>query len=76
VSDKTDPTLAQRMRDAATTIEDFNRRGVEGHLRIYNNDAYWRPSELRREAEHVDAEEREKAEREERLSDVLETEAL
>jgi hypothetical protein len=52
-------TLAQRMRLAAVTLEEFNR----DHRDLYSIDAHWRPSELRREAEHVDAEEREKADR-------------
>jgi hypothetical protein len=48
------------MRAAANTLEEFNR----DHRDLYSIDAHWRPSELRREAEHVEAEEREKAERE------------
>jgi hypothetical protein len=68
----TEYNLADEMRRAADAIEAFNQRNPD----IYRTDCYWRPSQLRCEAEHVDAEEREKAEREERLSDVLETEAL
>jgi hypothetical protein len=56
----TEYNLADEMRRAADAIEAFNQRNPD----IYNIDAYWLPSELRREAEHVDAEEREKAERE------------
>jgi hypothetical protein len=59
-------TLAQRMRLAAVTLEEFNR----DHRDLYSIDAHWRPSELRREAEHVEAEEREKAEREEQVEEL------
>jgi vacuolar-type H+-ATPase subunit I/STV1 len=59
----TEYNLADEMRRAADAIEEFNRRG-RAHLRIYGTDTLWRPSELRREAEHVDAEDREAAERE------------
>jgi hypothetical protein len=48
------------MRAAANTIEEFNQRNQD----IWITDAHWRPSELRREAEHVEAEDREAAERE------------
>jgi hypothetical protein len=54
------PGLAQRMRAAADAIEAFNR----ARPHVYGLDYFWRPSELRCEAEHVEAEEREKAERE------------
>jgi hypothetical protein len=60
------PGLAQRMRDAANTIEEFNQRNQD----IWITDARWRPSELRREAEHVDAEEREKAERDAEVEEL------
>jgi hypothetical protein len=59
-------TLAQRMRLAAVTLEEFNR----DHRDLYRIDAHWRPSELRREAEHVEAEEREKAEREDEVEEL------
>jgi hypothetical protein len=54
----TEYNLADEMRRAADAIEAFNQRG----LAPYDTDYFWRPSELRREAEYVDAEEREKAE--------------
>jgi hypothetical protein len=59
----TEYNLADEMRRAADAIEKFNQRNPD----IYHTDAEWSPSELRREAEHVDAEEREKAEREEQV---------
>jgi hypothetical protein len=48
------------MREAADTIEEFN----VGRPEIYHPEAEWGPTELRREAEHVEAEDREAAERE------------
>jgi hypothetical protein len=51
-------SLADAMRAAADTIEKFNHRNRD----IYTPEATWSPSELRREAEHMEAEEREEAE--------------
>jgi hypothetical protein len=66
----TEYNLADEMRRAADAIEAFNR----ARPHVYGLDYFWRPSELRREAEHVDAEEREAAEREllvEELAQVI-----
>jgi hypothetical protein len=52
--------LGQRMRYAAEVLEAVNKR-----IGIASPDWHWRPSELRSEAEHVEAEDREAAEREE-----------
>jgi len=46
--------LADRMRRAADTIEAFNKRYPE-----VQPDAPWRPSDLRKHAEHVEAQDRE-----------------
>jgi hypothetical protein len=60
----TEYNLADEMRRAADVIEKFNRRTInERSVPLYSDDYYWRPSELRREAEHVEAEGREEAER-------------
>ncbi|MFV8317170.1 hypothetical protein [Mycobacterium sp. 23] len=45
--------LSSRMRYAADVLEEFNT----DHPNLYNADAPWRPSELLREAAHVEAEE-------------------
>jgi hypothetical protein len=58
------------MRAAANTIEEFN----VGRPEIYHPEAEWGPAGLRREAEHVEAEDREAAEREllvEELAQVI-----
>ena len=58
--------LSARMRVAANILEEVNTRtrtpGYTGLL--YPTDAPWRPSELRREARHVEDEEQEAAEHE------------
>ena len=59
--------LSVRMRIAAETVEEFN-------IRTRTPDAPWRPSELRREARHVEDEEQEAAERDtlvEQLAEAL-----
>jgi hypothetical protein len=53
----TEPTLPERMRLAADTIDEANTR-IGGPT-----NGYWRPSELRKEADEVDAEDREAAEK-------------
>jgi hypothetical protein len=60
--------LPARMREAANTIEEFNTRLSD----LYNRDGYWRPSELRREAAHLEDEDREAAEREEMVAELAE----
>jgi len=66
-----DPTpLSVRMRIAANTLEEFNTRRTI----LYPSDTPWRPSELRREARHVEDEEQEAAERDmlvEQLAEAL-----
>ena len=59
--------LSARMRIAADILEEFNTRGA-----IYATDAPWRPSELRREARHVEDEEQEAAERDLMVEDLAE----
>jgi hypothetical protein len=68
----TEYNLADEMRRAADAIERFNRRipNERSGPPLYSDDYYWRPSELRREAEHVDAEEREKAELAEQVEEL------
>lgn len=51
--------LSSRMRYAADVLEEFNT----DHPNQYTADGWWRPSDLRKEAEHVEAEEREEAEK-------------
>jgi hypothetical protein len=45
-------SLAEEMREAADIVERFNRRLSD----MYQEDTAWSPSELRREADHVEAE--------------------
>ena len=52
--------LSVRMRIAANTLEEFNTHRTI----LYPSDTPWRPSELRREARHVEDEEQEAAEHE------------
>jgi len=52
--------LSVRMRLAANTLEEFNTHRTI----LYPSDTPWRPSELRREARHVEDEEQEAAEHE------------
>jgi hypothetical protein len=62
--------LSVRMRIAANTLEEFNTHRTI----LYPSDTPWRPSELRREARHVEDEEQEATEREmlaEQLADDL-----
>ena len=70
-----DPTpLSVRMRIAANTLEEFNNRKHKDVGILYTSDAPWRPSELRREARHVEDEEQEAAERDmlvEQLAEAL-----
>jgi|SRR6516164_5999815 len=54
--------LSVRMRIAANTVEEFNNKYNWGLPP--SSDAPWRPSELRREARHVEDEEQEAAEHE------------
>ena len=68
--------LSARMRVAANILEEVNTRtrtpGYTGLL--YPTDAPWRPSELRREARHVEDEEQEATERDlmaEELAEAL-----
>ena len=66
--------LSMRMRIAANILEEFNDRRDNGGAIAYTGDAPWRPSELRREARHVEDEEQEATEREmlaEQLADDL-----
>jgi len=67
--------LSMRMRIAANILEEFNdRRNNGGAIFPYTGDAPWRPSELRREARHVEDEEQEAAERDlmvDELADAL-----
>jgi hypothetical protein len=58
-------TLAQRMRFAAHILEEATGR-INGDLGA-GLDWNWRPSELRNEAHHVEAEDRETAELEEQM---------
>lgn len=51
-------TRSARMRYAADVLEEFNT----AHPDSYQPDGWWRPSDLRKEAEHQEAEEREQAE--------------
>ena len=63
--------LSMRMRIAAGILEEFNDHG--GAI-LYPSDTPWRPSELRREARHVEDEEQEAAERDlmvDELADAL-----
>ena len=64
--------LSVRMRIAANTVEEFNNKYNWGLPP--SSDAPWRPSELRREARHVEDEEQEAAERDlmvDELADAL-----
>lgn len=58
--------LSIRMLQAAKIIEEFNTVYSD----IYNLDAAWRPSELRREADHRAAEETEAAERDQHIEEL------
>ena len=60
--------LSVRMRLAANTLEEFNTRRTI----LYPSDTPWRPSELRREARHVEDEEQEAAERDLMAEDLAE----
>ena len=61
--------LSVRMRLAANTLEEFNNHG--GAI-VYPSDTPWRPSELRREARHVEDEEQEAAERDLMVEELAE----
>jgi len=56
--------LSVRMRLAANVLEEFNNRKHEDVGILYTSDAPWRPSELRREARHIEDEEQEATEHE------------
>ena len=73
--------LSMRMRIAANTLEEFNHRlekenwgapGAAGIGAFYSTDTGWRPSELRREARHVEDEEQEEAERDLMVEELAE----
>lgn len=56
----TAPDLSKKsaqLRFAAAVMREFNT----DHPEQYTEDGWWRPSDLEREAEHVEAEEREEA---------------
>ena len=66
--------LSARMRVAANILEELNNRGNNQEAVLYTSDAPWRPSELRREARHVEDEEQEATERDlmaEELAEAL-----
>ena len=64
--------LSMRMRIAANILEEFNDRRDNGGAIAYTGDAPLRPSELRREARHVEDEEQEAAERDLMVEDLAE----
>jgi len=64
--------LSMRMRIAANILEEFNDRRDNGGAIAYTGDAPWRPSELRREARHVEDEEQEAAERDLMVEELAE----
>lgn len=57
--------LSQRMREAADALQEFNTEND-----LYTPDAPWRPSELRKEAVHREAEERGAAEKAREMEDL------
>ena len=64
--------LSARMRVAANILEELNNRGNNQEAVLYTSDAPWRPSELRREARHVEDEEQEEAERDLMVEELAE----
>jgi hypothetical protein len=66
------PPFSVQMRIAANILEEFNNRTHNGGAVLYTSDAPWRPSELRREARHVEDEEQEAAERDLMVEELAE----